>query len=68
MMHQKLLRSTAKSLDFAALPILVVMLSDDDGKLGQSLAELSILEDSISAKDTEKFGNLIPAHKQKIAG
>lgn len=62
----KLLRSTAKSLDFAALPILVVMLSDDDGKLGQSLAELSILEDSISAKDTEKFGNLIPAHKQKM--
>jgi hypothetical protein len=61
-----LLRSIAKDFGIVALPIIIVMLSDDDGKLGQSLAELSILEDSLSAKDAEKFGNLIPAHKQKM--
>jgi hypothetical protein len=61
-----LLRSIAKNFGIVALPILIVMFSDDDGKLGQSLAELSILEDSLSAKDAEKFGNLIPAHKQKM--
>lgn len=61
-----LLRTIAKDFGIVAQPVLIVMLSDDDGKLGQSLAELSILEDSLSAQDVAKFGNLIPAHKQKM--
>jgi hypothetical protein len=62
----KSLRNIAKNLNHIAQPILIVMLCDEDGKLGQSLAELSILEESIPPQDITKFGNLIPAHKQKM--
>jgi len=63
---KKLLRNNAENLGHTALPILLVMLIDEDGKLGQSLAELSVLEDSLSDQDAVKFGTLIPAHKQKM--
>jgi hypothetical protein len=62
----QLLRKIAKDIGVAALPVLVVMLSDEDGKLGQSLAELSIIAESLSAQDIAKFGNLVQAHKQKM--
>ena len=62
----KLLKAVAKDVKFAALPILIVLIYDDEGKLGQSLAELSILEDSLSTQDAAKFGNLVLAHKQKM--
>lgn len=61
-----LLRTTAKDFGLVALPILIVVLYDDEGKLGQLLAELMVLEDSLSAQDVARFGNLIPEHKQKI--
>jgi hypothetical protein len=61
-----LLRTMSKGVGATALPILIVLLSDDDGKLGQSLAELSIVEDDLNPQDVAKFGNLIPAHKQKM--
>lgn len=62
----KTLRTIARNLGHVAQPILIVMLYDEDGKLGQSLAELSILEESIPSQDVAKFGNLISAHKQKM--
>lgn len=59
------LRAAAKEASVTALPILVVLLSDEDGALGQALAELAVLEESVSEKDRLLFGNLIPAHVEK---
>ena len=49
-----------------AIPIIVVLLYDEDGKLGQYLAEYSILVAHISKQDIQKFGNLIKIHKEKL--
>jgi len=61
----KYLRGLAKTAGVSALPILVVMLYDEDGGLGQALAELSILDESISEQERLQFGNLIAAHQEK---
>lgn len=61
----KLLRAASKEANVSALPILIVLLCDSEGSLGQSLAELTVLEDSLSEEDRLKFGNLIPAHQEK---
>ena len=61
----KLLRTTARTVGVSALPILVVLLHDEDGTLGQALAELAVLEESVSEQDRLLFGNLIPAHVEK---
>jgi hypothetical protein len=61
----RLLRSAAKEYGVAALPILVVLLTDEAGILGQSMAELAVLEESVSADDRVKFGHLISAHQEK---
>ncbi|MEN6425887.1 MAG: hypothetical protein ABFE13_11025 [Phycisphaerales bacterium] len=49
-----------------ALPILVVLLWDESGALGQALAEYAVLEESITDEDRVRFGNLIGAHKEKL--
>ena len=41
-------------------------LCDEEGTLGQALAELSVLEESITESDSARFGNLIGAHKEKL--
>lgn len=48
------------------LPILVVLLCDEDGELGQALAEISILTDGLTDEDKARFGNLVPAHREKL--
>jgi len=58
------LRAASNESKVNALPILVVLLHDSDGSLGQSLAEVAVL-DGISETDKAKFGNLIGAHKEK---
>ena len=63
---RKLLAQAAKEAGTAALPILVVLLSDEQGVLGQALAEVAILEEGIGAEDRVRFGNLVPAHKEKM--
>ena len=65
---KKTLRATIRDLDVRinALPILVILLCDEEGILGQALAELAVLEDSISAEDRARFGNLIGAHQEKM--
>ncbi len=60
------LKAEAQSAGVSALPIWVVLLHDEDGGLGQALAELAVLEDSLSAADRSKYGNLIGAHQEKI--
>ena len=61
----KLLRAAAYQNDLKVLPILVVLVHDEEGKLGQYLAELAVLDGSISNENKRKFGNLIPAHVDK---
>ena len=63
---RKVLRSTARNYNTPALPIFVILLCDEEGTLGQALAELSVLEKSITESDSARFGNLIGAHKEKL--
>ena len=62
----KILRSAAKDAGVTVIPILVVLLCDETGALGQALAEYAVLEESISEEDRVRFGNLIGAHKEKL--
>ena len=61
-----LLRTAALQSKASAVPILMVLLWDEDGVLGQSLAELAVLDASVSEDDRARFGNLIPAHQEKV--
>jgi len=61
----RLLRSAAKECGVQALPVLVVLLTDEAGNLGQSMAELAVLDESVSAEDRVRFGHLISAHQEK---
>lgn len=62
----KLLRAAAKQLEVSALPILVVLLCDTENVLGQAIGELAVLDESLTAEDRVRFGNLIPAHQEKM--
>lgn len=62
----RILRTASKEKRVRALPILTVLICDEDGTIGDVLAELAVLdEESLTEDDKVKFGNLIPAHKQK---
>ena len=63
---KKFLKVEAQNAGVSSLPIWVVLLHDDDGGLGQALAELAVLEESLSAEDRAKYGNLVGAHKEKM--
>lgn len=63
---KKLIRKIARENGYKELPILIVLLCDEEGILGQALAELSVLEDSITEEDRARFGNLIGAHQEKM--
>jgi len=60
-----LLRRVAKELGIAALPVFVVLICDEEGILGQTLAELAVLNESLTEEDRAKFGNLVGAHIEK---
>ncbi|NMA47274.1 MAG: hypothetical protein GX945_12010 [Lentisphaerae bacterium] len=60
------LRAAAKDAKVAGVPILVVLLVDDEGKLGQALAEIDVMKDKINPQDAAKFGHLIAAHEDKM--
>jgi hypothetical protein len=61
----RFLRAAAKERGVSALPILVVLLHDEEGTLGQALTELVILAESLTDEDRVRFGNLVPAHTEK---
>lgn len=63
---EKQLRAVAVAREQVALPILVVFLHDEEGELGQALAEFAILEDHLTQEDRERFGNLIGAQRKKL--
>ncbi len=47
------------------LPILVVLIVDENGHIGQRMAELALLTDEISEQDKNRFGPLLETHKGK---
>lgn len=61
-----LLRAAAKETGTDAVPILVVLLCDEEGTLGEAIAALAVLEEPMSEEDRSRFGNLIAAHKEKM--
>jgi hypothetical protein len=61
----KLLRDKSRQSGIKALPILIVLLPDQHGSLGQYMAELAILDEALDEQDKVRFGNLIGAHRQK---
>jgi len=63
---KKQLITLSNEKNISVLPIIVVFLYDKDGKLGQYLAEYSILKDQMSTEDIERFGNLVTVYKEKI--
>jgi len=62
----KILRNTAQMKSFSVIPILIVLLFDEDGQLGQALAEQAVLQDSLTQEDRVRFGNLIGSHLEKL--
>jgi hypothetical protein len=62
----RLLRTAAREALASALPMIVVLLFDEDGALGQALAEMAILEEGITNDDRVRFGSLIAAHQEKL--
>lgn len=62
---KSLLRKVSRELEVPAIPILVVLIHDVDGILGQALAEYAVLEE-INEEDKAKFGNLVGAHQEKL--
>ncbi len=62
----KRLRALAREAGGGPPPILVVFLCDEEGQLGRALAELAVLEDSLSEEDSARFGSLVGAHREKM--
>ena len=62
----KLLRAAAREAGGPAVPILVVLLYDEKGEMGQALAEVAVLEEAVSTEDQVRFGNLIASHSEKM--
>jgi len=62
---RQLLQETAKEMHQATLPILLVLLYDEEGALGQYLAEYSALHE-MSDAERAQFGNLVGAQQEKL--
>lgn len=61
----KRLRTFCSEKECKALPIIIVLLIDEDGSLGEAMAELAIIGE-LNEEEKAKFGNLIGAHKEKL--
>src|SRR6056297_274581 len=62
---RKLIRRIEKEAGFSPAPVFVALLCDEEGELGQALAEMAVLLEGISEEDRAKFGNLIASHQEK---
>ena len=47
-------------------PVFVVLLCDEEGLLGQAMAELAVLKGELTEEDKSKFGALVGAHIEKL--
>ncbi|MDY0132612.1 MAG: hypothetical protein RBR53_08080 [Desulforegulaceae bacterium] len=61
----RLIRSNAKEMGQKNLPVLIVLLNDNNDEIGKIMAELSVLSNSITPDEKVKFGHLIGAHEEK---
>ncbi len=59
------LKDALKATGMESLPILIVLVHDEEGILGQFLAEYSIIDD-FTGEEKSRFGNLVDAHKEKL--
>ena len=62
----KLLRRVAKEMGQFCLPIMLVLIVDENAQLCRIMAELAVLSDLTNEQDKARFGNLIGAHEEKI--
>lgn len=62
---RKLIRRVEKEAGFSPVPVFVALLCDEEGELGQALAEMAVLLEGIPEEDRAKFGNLIAAQQEK---
>ena len=46
-------------------PVLIIILHDADGKLGQALAECAVLSENMTTEEKSRFGNFILSYKEK---
>ena len=60
-----ILKHLTRSEGMREPPMLVVFLYDNDGMVGQCMAELTVLTEDLSEQDKLRFGNLISTHRQK---
>ncbi|MBW2740024.1 MAG: hypothetical protein JRE64_14540 [Deltaproteobacteria bacterium] len=49
----------------SCLPIMVVLIVDENAQMGRIMAELAVLSDLTNEQDKARFGNLIGAHEEK---
>jgi len=61
----KLIRVAAKEVGAKMVPVLVVLLCDEDGRLGQAMAELEILDEALTKDERSRFGNMVAAQAEK---
>ncbi|NCB25564.1 MAG: hypothetical protein EOM62_08845 [Bacteroidia bacterium] len=62
---QAFLQKMAREKNQKIFPILVIFFADRDGVVGQTLAEMTILEKNLDSHEKQQFGNLIENHKAK---
>jgi len=59
------LRHAAKEMGQSCLPIIVVLIVNENAQMGRIMAELAVLSDLTNEQDKARFGNLIGAHEEK---
>jgi len=59
------IRRCLSQIGQASAPILIVILHDADGRLGQALAEYAVLNENLTADEKSRFGNFILSYQEK---
>ncbi len=62
---RKSLKSLVSGRNGTRFPVFIVMIFDEDGKIGDLLAQLEVLRDSLTEEQKARFGNLVDAQKMK---
>ncbi|MCX7020203.1 MAG: hypothetical protein NTY46_14695 [Candidatus Sumerlaeota bacterium] len=62
----KALRNMCREIGVVGLPIIVLFITDEDNQIGNVLAELAVITESLSAEEESRFRSLVPAHKEKL--
>ena len=60
-----MLRGVGREAGTVVFPVFIVLLFDEEGLLGQAMAELTILVEGLTEEEKAKFGTLVGAHVEK---